>query len=95
MSLEFEWDDDKAASNLRRRRIDFEQAILVFSDPAAVDIFDDIHEYGEDRYKRIGFGGNKLLSIVYTLRGPDRVRIISARRATKDEEQNYRRQTRP
>ena len=94
MSLEFEWDDDKAASNLRRRRIDFEQAILVFSDPAAVDIFDDIHEYGEDRYKRIGFGGNKLLSIVYTLRGPDRVRIISARRATKDEEQNYRRQTR-
>ena len=95
MSLEFEWDDDKAASNLRRRRIDFEQAILVFSDPAAVDIFDDIHEYGEDRYKRIGFGGSKLLSVAYTLRGPDRVRIISARRATKDEEQNYRRQTRP
>jgi uncharacterized DUF497 family protein len=95
MSLEFEWDNDKAASNLRRRRIDFQQAILVFNDPAAIDIHDDVHEYGEDRYKRIGFSGSKLLSIMYTLRGPDRVRIISARRATKDEEQNYRRQTRP
>ena len=94
MSLEFEWDNRKAAANLRRHRIDFRQAIMVFNDPGAIDLFDDVDAYGEERYKRVGISDNKLLSVVYTERGPDRIRIISARKANRDEEQNYRRQTR-
>lgn len=93
MSLEFEWDRTKAAENLRRHRIDFNQAAEVFSDPNAFEIFDDTQDYGEDRFARTGVSEGKILTIVYTGR-EGRIRIISARKATKNEQENYRRQTR-
>ena len=93
MSLEFEWDPKKAAENLRRHHIDFNQAALVFSDPNAFEIFDDAQDYGEDRFARIATSGGKFLTVVYTER-EGRVRIISARKATTDEKEHYRRQTR-
>ncbi len=93
MALEFEWDNKKAAENLRRHRIDFNQAADVFSDPYAFDSFDDAH-YGEDRFVRVGISGGKVLTVVYTDRD-DRIRIISARKATTNEQEDYdRRQAR-
>ena len=93
MSLEFEWDPKKAAENLRRHHIDFNQAALVFSDPNAFEIFDDTENYGEDRFARIGVSEGKILTVVYTGREGG-VRIISARKATRNEQEDYRRQTR-
>jgi len=58
MSLDFEWDNRKAAENLRRHRIDFEQAAMVFDDPTAIDVYDDVDSYGEERYRRIGISDN-------------------------------------
>ncbi|HXN85527.1 MAG TPA: BrnT family toxin [Candidatus Binataceae bacterium] len=90
MSLEFEWDPEKAAENLRRHHIDFDQAALVFDDPHALETFDDTQDYGEDRFARVGLSEGTILMVVYTER-EGRVRIISARKATKNEQENYRR----
>ena len=48
MSLEFEWDAQKAFENLKRHRISFDQAIRVFDDPDSFENFDDSQDYGED-----------------------------------------------
>jgi len=93
VSLEFEWDRNKAAENLKRHRIDFNQAAAVFSDPNAIETFDDTQGYGEDRFTRTGVYQGKTLTVAYTER-EGRVRIISARKATKNEQEDYRRQTR-
>ncbi len=82
----FEWDDRKAAANLRKHEVSFELARLVFDDPIAIDELDD--EPGEERWKRIGIARGRLLQIVYTHRGV-RVRIISARKADSHEQDLY------
>lgn len=51
---EFEWDDDKAAANLRKHGITFEEARGVFRDPLAIELIDDREAYGEDRFVLIG-----------------------------------------
>jgi uncharacterized DUF497 family protein len=85
---EFEWDDEKAAKNLEKHGISFAQAIPAFHDPLAIDVFDDREDYGEDRFILIGMCEGQVLTVAYTERG-DRTRIISARRATKDEQAYY------
>jgi uncharacterized DUF497 family protein len=88
MSLEFEWDDDKATANLRKHGISFELAKDVFKDYFAVAAVDDRDEYGEERFLIVGIAAEKLLSVVYTERG-DKIRIISARKANSDEQEKY------
>ena len=88
MYPEFEWDDAKAAKNLRKHGISFLQATPAFRDPFAIEYLDDQENYGEDRFIRVGISGGQLLTIVFTERA-DRIRIISARRSTKDEEEDY------
>jgi uncharacterized protein len=89
--MEFEWDDKKAASNLRKHGVDFDTAKEVFDDPLSVETIDPMsEELGEDRFKIVGFGGGRLLTVIYTERN-DRIRLISARRATGKEHDNYRR----
>jgi uncharacterized protein len=88
---QFEWDDDKAARNLIKHNVSFEEATSVFRDPLAKDDPDDREIYGEERFIHIGMVGNRLLSVIYTERD-DKIRIISARKATKHE-QNYYRQS--
>lgn len=85
---EFEWDDAKAASNLEKHGVGFEEARLVFQDPFAVELYDDRRDYGEDRYILIGMSAAHLLVIAYTKR-EDRFRIISARRAEPNERRDY------
>lgn len=84
--MEFEWDDRKALHNLHKHHIDFRDAVHVFFDPNRIDDVDDIAT--EERYRVIGLVKGRLLFVVYTYR-EDRVRIISARKATKYERQQY------
>ena len=87
--MEFEWDEAKAQTNRRKHGIDFETAVYVFSDPFAIERADPwSHGNGEDRFLLTGFGGGSLLTVVYTERG-DTIRIISARRATRREHDDY------
>lgn len=88
---EFEWDDDKAASNAEKHGVTFEQARSVFCDPFAIELLDDREDYSEDRYILIGMAAINLLVVVYTERN-DRNRIISARTAEPNERRFYHEQ---
>jgi uncharacterized DUF497 family protein len=89
----FEWDDEKARANLARHRVSFESATTVFDDPNAVIEADDDVE--EARWRTIGVSSNGLLFVVWTERFHNVIRIISARRATRHEQDRYYRQTLP
>jgi uncharacterized protein len=92
MKLEFEWDDAKSAANLRAHGVSFELAKAVFKDPFAIELLDDRENYGEERFVIIGMAEEQaLLFVAYTER-EERIRIISARRATKHEQDHYFRQ---
>ena len=83
----FVWDSDKAEKNWKKHKIKFEDAIRVFLDEYSIDDFDDFHSDFEDRIRIIG-KVRGILTVIYTERG-DIHRIISARRATKMEEELY------
>jgi uncharacterized protein len=89
----FEWDEDKARLNLQKHRVSFLEALSVFSDPLA-RIFDDpAHSLEEPREIIIGHSGTAGLLLVWlTELLEDRIRIISARRATKREQHDYEEQ---
>lgn len=90
--MEFEWDSVKANANYQLHGVTFELAQTVFRDAFAVERLDDREDYGEDRFIIIGMAtGQVILLVVYTPRG-ERIRIISARRATQHEEEDYFRQ---
>lgn len=83
--MEFEWDKQKAKSNLSKHGISFEEAQTVFDDPLYVDFYDPDHSEDEDRYIIVGESSNsRVLLVSYTERG-DKIRIISARQVTKQE----------
>ena len=90
MGDEFAWDELKAASNLLKHGVSFERAIGAFYDPFAVEILDTRADYGEERSILIGQAGLEHLTVVYTER-EDKIRIISARRANRDERNYYHR----
>lgn len=87
--IQFEWDDAKADANERKHGVAFERAKLAFADPFATVVLDDREDYGEERVVLIGMAQEALLFVAYTERG-DRIRIISARRATKHEQDAYK-----
>ena len=89
--MEFEWDPQKAEDNLRKHDISFELAAIAFRDPFAVEEIDNREDYGEERIAATAFAHGKLLRICYVER-EYRIRIISARRATRDEQDHYYRQ---
>ncbi len=90
----FEWDDEKAAENLRDHRVSFEQATFAFNDLFAVEWIDDREAYDEERSILLGMTNGQVLTVVYTERG-ERIRIISAWRATRHEQDYYYRQNAP
>jgi uncharacterized protein len=90
---EFEWDDAKALENYNRHGVAFKFATAAFRDPLAIDLIDDRFRYGEERHIRIGVAKRVVVFVAYTLR-EERTRIISARRATKREKDEYRKQAR-
>jgi len=89
---EFEWDDAKAAANYAKHRVRFETASRVFNDPLFLERLDMREGYGEERAFAIGMVDGELLVVVYSERG-GRTRLISARRATKHEQDDYFRRT--
>ena len=82
-----EWDDEKNQKNFKKHGIYFEDAARIFLDDNRIDEFDEIHSDFEDRYKIIG-RVRDVLAVIYTER-EEKFRIISARLASKKEEERY------
>ncbi|MDD7986756.1 BrnT family toxin [Lentisphaera marina] len=91
--LKFEWDENKAQSNLEKHGVSFEEAMTVFYDERALEFFDKNNSEWEDRFLMLGLTTEfKLLLICHCYRDDDNIiRIISARKATKNEAKNYKR----
>ncbi len=87
--MEFEWDADKAASNDSKHHVTFLEAMTVFGDPLEFVIVDPDHSDEECRYLSMGLSSaGRLLVVAYTERN-ERIRIISARKATPKERRPY------
>ena len=87
--MEFEWDPKKAALNLKRHGVSFQEAATVFGDPLSITVLDPDHSFEENRYIIVGQSHRgRLLIVSYTERG-DRIRIISARELTRQERKAY------
>lgn len=89
----FEWDDDKARINLRKHGVYFDDACLAVDDPNALVEADD--DPSEDRWQTIGLTTDQILFVIWTERHGNIIRIISARKADRQEENRYYRQARP
>ena len=76
--MEFEWDAVKAAVNLRKHGVAFEDAARVFLDGGRLEIYDGREDYGEDRWATLGQVYATVLYVVYTVKHEDTIRIISA-----------------
>ena len=89
MSIQFEWDPNKALENLQKHRVAFEEAATAFGDYLSVTVPDPDHSAEEDRLITVGSSSqNRLLMIAHTERG-DCIRIISARELTPRERRQY------
>lgn len=94
MNYNFEWDFNKAKSNFLKHRISFEDATSVFKDKNAISIFDEEHSLVEDRWITLGMDfKTRTLVVIHTFRLVNKnnfnIRIISARKATKNEQKAY------
>jgi uncharacterized DUF497 family protein len=89
MALEFEWDLAKAELNLKEHGISFDEATTVFRDTLSITISDPDHSDSEDRFIDIGMSHRMQLLVVSYTERKDKIRIISARRATRAERKNY------
>jgi uncharacterized DUF497 family protein len=91
---QFEWDPAKARENARNHRVTFERAATVFLDPNALSVFDNEHSQDEDRWITLGLDrAEALLVVCHTYKeeaeSSARIRLFSARRATKTEAKPY------
>lgn len=89
--IDFEWDDAKSESNVRKHGVSFEEASTVFYDPHALLVADDGHSLDEDRFIIVGLSAvARVLTVCHCYRSTNElIRIISARKATKNEESTY------
>ena len=85
----YEWDSGKATANLKKHQVAFAEAATVFLDPLAVTYQDPDHSEGEHRYVTVGESSRRRVILVAHLDRGDRIRIISARRATRKEAHEY------
>jgi uncharacterized protein len=89
MHMDIEWDPGKAADNLKKHGVSFDEAATCLLDPLALAQEDSSSE-GESRWVLVGMSATpRLLTVVYTLRREGRVRLISARKATRKEAKFY------
>ncbi|HEY1646403.1 MAG TPA: BrnT family toxin [Terracidiphilus sp.] len=89
--LEFEWDKVKAASNLKKRGVSFLTAAAIFSHER-LERVDDREDYGEVRWIALGRVDIEVYRVVYTWRAENLIRIVSAQRASQDEQEIYYRE---
>jgi uncharacterized DUF497 family protein len=87
--MDFEWDRDKAKKNQKKHGVSFDEASTVFADPLSSTIHDPLHSDEEDRYVILGESNRKRLLVVVFTDRDDRIRIISARTATRKEREDY------
>ena len=95
MNYNFEWDPNKAKSNILKHKISFENATSVFKDKNMISIFDEKHSLNEDRWITIGLDKEtRTLVVIHTFMSLDNdnynIRIISARKASKNEIKIYK-----
>ena len=89
MQPQYEWDDDKAKTNLRKHRISFQEGATVFNDPLIATQHDPDHSSDEERYIALGRSvQGRILVVVFTERG-DKIRLISCRKVTSRERREY------
>lgn len=89
MNLIFEWDENKAKTNLKDHKVSFAEAKTVFNDPFLLTFPDPGHSDEESRYINVGCSTKgRVLVVIHTERG-ENIRIISCRKATKFERRNY------
>jgi uncharacterized DUF497 family protein len=86
---EFEWDDNKARSNLKKHGISFEEAVTIFNDPDIATIVDPYHSENEERFVSLGMSFIRRLLLVVHAERNERIRLISARKATETERKIY------
>jgi len=86
--LEFEWDQSKAESNLEKHKVSFLTAAAIFLNER-LERIDDREDYGEVRWIALGWVGSEVYRVVYTWRGENLIRIVSAQKASKDEYEIY------
>jgi uncharacterized DUF497 family protein len=90
--INFDWDNSKALFNKRKHGVSFEEAQTVFYDENAIEYYDPDHSEDEDRFIMLGFSFKlRMLVVCYCTRTESTIRIISARKATRREANNYRR----
>jgi len=87
--VQYEWDAAKAARNRLRHGIDFVDAIPAIEDPNRIERTDGRFEYGEERTQILGMAVGDVLFVITTARGEESCRIISARRAMRNEQDRY------
>jgi uncharacterized protein len=87
--MEFEWDEAKAAANLAKHGVTFEEAKTIFDDPLYVDFYDPDHSENEHRYIVIGLSRQIRLLLVSYSEGDAIIRVISAREVTRSEREAY------
>jgi hypothetical protein len=86
--VEYEWDPVKAQANLRKHKVPFLMACEAFKDGNRLERLDTSGDFDEERWIVLGRVGHTVLSVVYTQRG-ERIRLISARRADRNEQRTY------
>ena len=89
MALKFEWDPQKAARNLAKHEVTFEEAATVFGDPLGRITSDPRHSLDEERFVLLGFSKQQRLVVVMFVEREEAIRIISARRAIPRERRDY------
>lgn len=89
MTTGFEWDEAKAKSNLRKHGVSFEDAVTVFDDPIAITLDDPDHSEDERRFLTMGNSKDGHLLVVCHSDRPDRIRLITARKANRRERRYY------
>ena len=87
--MKFEWDENKAAGNLSKHGVSFEEAKIVFDDPLYIDFYDPDHSEDEARYLIIGASPRRRLLIVSYTERRNSIRLISAREVTRSERETY------
>jgi len=88
--MNYEWDENKRAINLAKHGVDFADAVGALEDPCGLT-FEEADAEGEARFVSLGYGFcSRILYVVWTERGIDTIRIISARKASPSEARHYR-----
>jgi uncharacterized DUF497 family protein len=85
----FTWDENKNFANFKKHGVDFNDAVRAWYDPDRIDFFDAEHSINEIRWIFLGAVGGVVLFVVETEPDEETIRIISARRASKQEEETY------